>query len=206
MKEENRELIASSPDPDEINLLDYWRVIWKRRRLIGGLFVSAVLTAMIVSLLQPKIYESTSTLLPSMGSGNLGGLSGFLAASGGLQGMGLSLPGTPATPTDLFVALLESRIMAEEVIRKLDLKKRYKSKTMGSARATLKGRTLIDISKEKLITITVEDTHPQWAADIANFYVAQLDLLNQTRNPVPSWIPAFAGMTECAEISSTYRC
>ncbi len=180
MKEENRELIASSPDPDEINLLDYWRVIWKRRWLIGGLFVSAVLAAMIVSLLQPKIYESTATLLPSLESGQGGGLRSFIAATGVMQGLSIALPGTPATPTDLFVAMLESRIMAEEVIRKLDLKKRYNSKTMGSARATLNGRTTIKVSKEKILSITVEDTNPQWAADIANSYVAHLDLLNQT--------------------------
>src|SRR5437867_12477701 len=53
---------------DEVNLVDYWRVVWKRRRLIGGLFVSAVLTALVVSLLMPKLYESTATLLPSLES------------------------------------------------------------------------------------------------------------------------------------------
>src|SRR5438034_1733202 len=90
---------------DEVNLVDYWRVVWKRRRLIGGLFVSAVLTALVVSLLMPKIYESTATLLPSLESKEGIGLGTLLAASGAggtAQSLGISLPGAPATPTDIF--------------------------------------------------------------------------------------------------------
>ena len=67
---------------DEVNLLDYWRVIWKRRWLIGGLCSTAVLTAMVISLLMPKIYESTATLLPQLDSNEGGGLGALLAASG----------------------------------------------------------------------------------------------------------------------------
>src|SRR5437867_10501778 len=74
-------LPSNSLPEDEVNLLDYWRVVWKRRRLIGGLFVSAVLTALVVSLLMPKIYESTATLLPSLESKDGGGLGALLARS-----------------------------------------------------------------------------------------------------------------------------
>src|SRR5207249_9984555 len=110
-------LPSDSAPGDEVNLLDYWRVGWKRRRLIGGLFVSALLTALVVSLLMPKIYESTATLLPSLESKDGGGLGALLAASGAggtAQSLGISLPGAPATPNDIFVAMLKSRIMAED--------------------------------------------------------------------------------------------
>src|SRR5437867_5933063 len=89
-------LPSNSLPEDEVNLLDYWRVVWKRRRLIGGLFVSAVLTALVVSLLMPKIYESTATLLPSLESKDSGGLGALLPASGAGgtgQGLGISFPG-----------------------------------------------------------------------------------------------------------------
>src|SRR5438093_3838480 len=170
---------------DEVNLLDYCRVIWKRRWLIGSLFAAAVLTALVVSLLMPKIYESTASLLPSLDSKDGAGLGALLAASGAggaAQSLGISLPGTPATPTDLFVAMLKSRIMADEVIRKLNLRDLYEAKTMQDTRKALEGDTKITVTKEKVIKITVEAKNPSLAADIANSYVANLDRLNQTLN------------------------
>src|SRR5437867_519288 len=170
---------------DEVNLLDYWRVVWKRRRLIGGLFVSAVLTALVVSLLMPKIYESTATLLPSLESKDGGGLGALLAASGAggtAQSLGISLPGAPATPTDLFVAMLKSRIMADAVITRFNLMDLYEAKTMQDTRKALEGDTRVTVAKEKVIKITVEAKSPPLAADIANFYVSNLDRLNRTLN------------------------
>ncbi len=172
------------PD-DEVNFLEYWRVIWKRRWLIGGLFMAAVLTALVVSLLMPKIYESTATLLPSLDSKEGGGLGALLAASGAAgtaQSLGISLPGTPATPTDLFVAMLKSRILADAVIQRFDLRRYYEVKTMQEARKALEGDTTIKVTKEKVVQITVASKDPQLAADIANFYVSHLDHLNRTLN------------------------
>ena len=173
---------SSSIQEDEVNLLDYWRVIRKHRLLIGGLFFVAVALALAVSLLMPKIYESTATLLPSLDSKEGGGLGALLAASGGgaAQGLGITLPGAPATPTDIFRAMLTSRIMADEVIKRFDLKDLYEAETMQDARKALEGNTKITVSKEKMIKITVEAKDPKLAADIANFYVTNLDRLNQT--------------------------
>ncbi|MBA3071945.1 MAG: hypothetical protein FP829_07310, partial [Nitrospirae bacterium] len=42
---------------DEINLYDYWKVIVKRKTLIIGLFLAAVLASGIISFLMPKIYR-----------------------------------------------------------------------------------------------------------------------------------------------------
>lgn len=170
---------------DEVNLLDYWRVVWKRRWLISGISVAAVLIAMVVSFQMPKIYESTTTLLPSLDSKDGGGLGSLLAATGGggaAQGLGISMPGAPVTPTDLFMAMLKSRIMADEVIRQLDLQTVYEAKTMQDVRNALGGNTKITVSKEKVIKIIVEAKTPQLAADIANFYVTNLDRLNRTLN------------------------
>jgi len=166
---------------DEVNLLDYWRVIWKRRWLIGGLCVAAVLTAMVVSLQMPKIYESTATLLPQFDSKQGGGLGALLAASGA-QSFGISLPSMPATPTDLFVAMLKSRTMVDDVIKQFNLFELYEAKTMQGARNAVEGQTKIKVSKEKVIKITVESKDPQLAADITNFYVTNLDRLNRTLN------------------------
>lgn len=179
--------VGNAPDhdsQDEVNLLDYWRVIWGRRWLIGGLFVAAVLTAMVISFQMPKIYESTATLFPSLESKDGGGLGALLSSAGGAAGaaqsLGISLPGTPATPTDIFVAMLKSRIMADEVIKKFNLVDFYETKSMDDARKALEGATKITLSKEKIIKIVVEAKDPKLAADIANYYVSNLDRLNRT--------------------------
>lgn len=174
---------------DEVNLLDYWHTVWKRRWLISGLVVVTVLIAMVVSFQMPKIYESTTTLLPSLGSGEGGGgIGSLLAATGGgglgsaASSLGIALPTAPATPVDIIMAMLKSRIMAEAVIRQLDLQVVYGAKAMEDARKTLEGSTKITLSKEKTVNVVVEANNSQLAADIANSYVTNLDRLNRTLN------------------------
>lgn len=164
--------------PEEAPILRYWRVIRKRQWLVIGLFIGAVLTSMIVSLLLPKIYESTATVLPPTDSRDGSGLN-ILAASKAAD-LGMALPGMPATKTDIFVAMLKSRVMADAVISRFDLKRVYKANTMQDARRALEAATKIVVGREKVIRITVEDTDPIRAAEMANFYCTTLDRVNQT--------------------------
>jgi len=138
----------------------------------------------------PKIYESTASILPQIDSKEGMGFGSLLALSGGggagagalAQGLGISLPVMPATPTDIFTAMLKSRIMADEIIKQFSLMNLYEAKTMQDARKALENDTKITVSKEKLIKVTVEAQSPQLASDIANFYVSSLDRLNRNLN------------------------
>jgi len=172
-----------SPQTDEVTLFDYWQVISKRKWGIIALCAVMTMGTLVVSFLLPKIYESTATLLPQLESNNgvgLGALFASGAASSAAQSLGISLPGSPATPTDVFTAMLKSRIMADDIIRRFDLMEQYETKTMHDARGSLEGATRIVVTKEKVIKVAVEDRDPQLASDIANFYVSNLDRLNQT--------------------------
>jgi tyrosine-protein kinase Etk/Wzc len=178
---------ARQPQPaeDEVTLFDYWQVIYARRKPIVAFCTVMVLAALGVSLMLPKIFESTATLLPQLESNSglgmgLGALLSSGAAGSAAQSLGISLPGAPATPTDIFTAMLKSRIMADDVIRRFNLMERYEKKTMQETRRALEDATRIVVSKEKVIKITVEDKDPELAAEIANFYVSNLDRLNQT--------------------------
>src|SRR5438445_6620320 len=187
----NQTNLSSSVQEDEGNLADYWQVRWKRRRTIASLSGAAVLTAMVVSFLMPKLHSSSTSILPQLESRESGALGSLLAASGAgaggiVQGLGISLPGMPATPTDIFTAMLKSRIMADEIMKQFDLMKLYKAKTMKDARKDLESDTKITVSKEKVIKITVEAESPQLASDIANFYASNLDRLNRTLNVTKS--------------------
>jgi len=172
-----------SPQTDEVTLFDYWQVISKRKWGIIALGAVMTMGTLVVSFLLPKIYESTATLLPQLESNNgvgLGALFASGAASSAAQSLGISLPGSPATPTDVFTAMLKSRIMADDIIRRFNLMEHYETKTMHDARGSLEGATRIVVTKEKVIKVAVEDKDPQLASDIANFYVSNLDRLNQT--------------------------
>ena len=163
-------------DDEEVNLLDYWRVVRKHLRLIVVLYVIAVLTTMGYSLWMPKIYESTATILaPDERSIRGLGLASALATSGVAQAVpGLSMPSlTPQR--DIFVSILKSRSMAQEVVQRFDLQTRYEALFQSDAIRRLSGMTTVTLSKDGVISVEVEETDPQLAAEIANFYVANLD-------------------------------
>ncbi len=174
------ERLAADNSP---NLFDYWDVLVARRAMIAGLCGMGMVVALGVSLLLPAVYESASSVLPQLESKEGGALAALLAspAAGGMaQNLGLGLPGLPTTPTDVFVSILKSRLMADEVIKKFNLMDRYREKTMVDTRKELEDHLRITVTKEKVIKVAVEDEDPQVAADMANFYVTNLDRLNRT--------------------------
>ena len=71
--------------------------------------------------------------------------------------------------------ILHSPNMADDLIRHYNLTEHYQTESLHDTREILKDRTTINITKRHSISLTVEDTAPQMAADIANFYVTHLD-------------------------------
>lgn len=160
---------------EEINLLDYFRVLNKYKKLIIILCVVVVLITMIGSLLMPKLYESTASILSPEETLSTG-IS--LLANPGIQEEVMSILGMGQRSSAILVAILNSRNMADAVIKKFNLLQVYKTNLIEDARKRLKKLTNISISKKnELISITVWDTNPNRAADIANFYVTNLDLM-----------------------------
>lgn len=161
---------------DEINLLDYWRVIWKRKILIGIICLTTVLVVMVYSLRLPKIYKSVATILPSQGGGGGGGgIMSNPAVSNLAPFLGIS---APTTNRDIILSILKSRLIVEKIVDHFNLKDYYKSPYLDKAINSLKGATKILPSKDGIITIEVEDKDPKMAADIANAYIEHLNRLN----------------------------
>lgn len=103
---------------DEINLLDYWRVVWKRKVLIILIGFITVTSTVIYTLTITDIYQSTAIITPisSKDSGG-GGLSVLAQQFGGLPG--ISLPGSSSASE--ITNLLKSNILREKVIEKNNL-------------------------------------------------------------------------------------
>ena len=162
---------------EEVTLLDYARVIWRYKWLVIGVWVVTVAGTWVWTINAPKIYEATTTVMSPREGGGAGLLLGGLAASGLAQ----QLPGVVVpslTPNrDMLISLLKSRTMGEEIIRRFGLQERYQDRYFDQALKHLEGLTNVFVSKEGVISIRVQDTSPQLAAQIANFYMENLERL-----------------------------
>ena len=162
---------------DELSIVGYALVVWRRRWMIAALCVVAVTAAFVVSKLLPKTYQSTATVLAPK-EGPTGGLLGSLAASGGLlqQIVGLSLPSL--TPNrDLLLSVLKSRTVMDAVVIRFRLQERYREQYREDAIKDLQRATNVSLTKEGVIAVRIEDSDPSIAAEIANYYIELLDRL-----------------------------
>lgn len=160
-----------------INLLDYWRALIRRRRLIGFLVGAVFIASAIISLLLPKIYASTTSILPPQQESSMsaGIASSQLSGVGGLAGGFWGLK----SPADLWVGILKSQTVRDAIISRFDLMTILKVTTWEDARSLLNKMIRVTKSKEDIISITVEDTDPRRAALIANAFVEELDRVNK---------------------------
>ncbi|MBW1715244.1 MAG: hypothetical protein JRJ77_05360 [Deltaproteobacteria bacterium] len=178
MKREGESDLLEMEREDEINLLDYWRVIRKRWRIIAWIFGASVITAGVISLLMTPIYRAKTTLMPLESSGSQ--LSAAMRNLGSLPFVGGMVPSIGGASADKLVAVLQSRTLAEDVIRALDLIKvlfeedRDEPPTIQDAVRSLTEATKITDDKKGLISVSVEYKDPGIAADIANQYTIAL--------------------------------
>lgn len=156
-------------------LIDYVVVVWRYRLVIFGLCVTTLFGTFSWTITRPKIYEAKATLLsPREGAtAFLGGI----AATGLLQQVpGLALPSL--TPNrDMLVSILRSRTLTQKVVDRFRLQERYQVSYIEDAIGALQRTAQITVSKEGVIALTVSDTDPHLASEIANFYIDQLDRL-----------------------------
>jgi uncharacterized protein involved in exopolysaccharide biosynthesis len=159
-----------------MNLLDLLIVLAKRKITVL-LFVAGFAAGMlIVSLVEPGYYSSTTTILPPKQASS--GLASMLKSqAGGLADLGEDL-GLVRENQTLFVALLESHRVTDALVGRFDLQKVYDVSKRQKAVEQLAQQT--DITpKQGLIAILVRDVSRDRAAAIANGYVEELYKLNQ---------------------------
>lgn len=168
---------AQTVPSDDIDLIAVLKTSLKHRRWVIGSVIALGSGALILSLTLPPLYTATAKILPpqqqsssmNMLLGQLGGLAG---AAGGIAGL--------KNPGELYIGLLQSRTVADNLIQQFKLKQRYATETMDETRKALQSASAISSGKDGLISINVEDKDPQFAAALANGYIAQLIRLNQS--------------------------
>ncbi len=163
-------------EDDEISLLDLLTVIVENLKLlILGPLAAGILALGVSFLITPTFTAKTTMIPPGQSSG--GGTAALLGQLGGLGALAGGAVGIK-TPTDQYLAYLESNTLRDELIEKFKLRDRYNERYQQDARMTLKENVKATADKKSgLITIEVSDKDSKFAADLANAYVQALSHL-----------------------------
>ena len=160
-------LPASQPidnEADEISLMDLLIVLAKHKLLIFGMPFLVASLAAGYSLTLPNIFTaSTKILTPSQSGTSALSQLGGLAALAGMK-----------NPSDIYMGMLKSRTVADNMIQRFDLMQLYAAQNASQARGRLAGVTNIVAGKDGIIAIEVDDKEPKRAAEMANAYVGEL--------------------------------
>ena len=162
-----------------MTVLENLRLGWRARWPILIVVVTAAALAAVVVFFQPKVYSARATILAPKEtqrqslSASLGALLG-MGGGGNRDGGGVGLPSMLgmgpmiSTNQDMFVAILKSRTLRQEVTGAL-------AKTYGAG----VGVSIVSLDvgdREKgIISLTLEATDPRVAADAANLYFELLE-------------------------------
>lgn len=162
---------------DEINLIEYLKILVKRKRIIGLIITGAFVLSVIISLILPIKYASTTSILPPQQEGSLA--SGLMSQlPGGLGSLAGGVLGSKS-PSDIWMGILRSKNLRDAVIVRFDLKNVFNTKTIEATRDILGSMVKIEKSKEDIISITAESKDPKLAATLANAFVEELDRINK---------------------------
>lgn len=165
---------AEYPTPDILRSL---QLLWDQRRWLLRFAAWALAVSTVIAFLIPTRYESSVSIMPPDSMGASGTMLAALAAKASpeLSAMAGSLLGTKSSSA-LFVDLFRSRSVQDRVVDRLNLQKVYWSRYKQDARKKLNSRTDVgEDRKSGVISLTVADSDPQRAHDIAQAYVEELN-------------------------------
>jgi uncharacterized protein involved in exopolysaccharide biosynthesis len=149
-------------------LTPHWRILLALPLLVGAVAWGA-------SHLIPPTFTATTTVIPpqqgqsaaATAMASLGSLAGLVGGSAG------------RSSGEQYVALMQSVTVSDRVAEKFNLKEVYGKRLREEIRGSLLERVRVSFGKKDgLLTVQVDDTSPQRAADMANYYVEELRRLN----------------------------
>jgi tyrosine-protein kinase Etk/Wzc len=161
-----------------IDLLAVILILAKTKRRVMLMTVGGLAFGVILGLVLKPKYTATATIIPPQQAtsaastllGQMGSLSGATGMGGGMFGL--------KSPADMYVGILESRTIADNVIAACNLRQRYKTKTLIDTEFILQAHTTFESGKDNLIHLSVKESDAKMASDIANSYLDQLYILN----------------------------
>src|SRR6266849_1072391 len=168
-------------DGDKKHFLEPLIILAKHKFFILYFVAGAAILGIIFSLLLPKYYTANAKIMPPQQSqsiasammGQLGQLAPLLGAAAG-KDMGIR------NPNDMYVTMLRSRTVADNMIDRFSLMSVYDKKLREDARRRLDDLTEVMAGKDGVISVSVDDRDPARAAAMANAYINELEKLTKT--------------------------
>jgi len=162
-------------------LLYNLHVLWSSRTLLMRVTSIAFIVSVVVVFIIPKMYTSQARIMPPERSGSNPAMLAALAQRATnneiLGGLAMSLLGGHNNGA-LFVDLLQSSSVSGRLIDRFQLLSVYHKRYRVDAAKVLARRTRISQDKKSgVLTITVEDTDPVRAHDLAQAYLDELNVV-----------------------------
>jgi uncharacterized protein involved in exopolysaccharide biosynthesis len=159
------------------------RLVWGNRQFIFRSTVAGLLLSLLIAFLIPKRFQSIARLMPPDQGGSGMGIAMLAAASGsvsaqlgsGLGSIAEDLLGLKSS-SDLFIGILQSRTVQDDLINKFNLRHVYSDRRMEDAREDLDKHTNLSVDRKSgILTIQVTDNNPKRAAAMAGEYASELN-------------------------------
>lgn len=170
----------NTEEGNEISAIELATVLGEEKRLLFGLPFLAAITSIAITLSMPPIFTAKVSMLPSSAGSPAGGIGTLLSEVGGLASIaGLSLGESGSNQT--YIGILRSESAANLANERFGLMDRYELLYRDQLTEKLADIIQIEVDKKsQIITLTVDDKDPQFAADLANgYYDILLELQNR---------------------------
>ena len=157
-------------------MLFFFRTLvqWRKFILLSGVAGAVLLGA--ISFILPSWYTASTTIFPP----EQAGMMPYAEIMQQLSAPMLGPAGGGVAPGTIYIEMLKSRTVCEQVINEFDLMKRYKAHRIEEAIDGLHAHLGFTLQDNGLLFMTVEDRDPQRAADMANRMVELLDQTSRT--------------------------
>jgi capsule polysaccharide export protein KpsE/RkpR len=165
-----------------------FRLLWDNRQFLFRWTVYGFVASVLIAFLIPKKYQSMARLMPPDQQNS--GMAMLAAAAGGGRSGSSALGGSLGTGIgsiagdllgikssgELFVGILQSRTVQDDLINKFNLRKVYWDRYMEDARKDLESNSDVIVDRKSgIITVSVTDKNPQRAAALAQEYLSELN-------------------------------
>ena len=163
--------------------LEFLAIIVRYRKFLFWFVFIITVGVTVYTLLSPKWYKATASVLPAEKNDLLSTISGISNLAKGFSATkGLAALTGRNSETDKYIAILKSATVTDDVIKKFELRKEYDKENDYYEKVVKEwqSNSELEIQDEGNLTITIYDKNPQKAADIANYMVNRLNEINTT--------------------------
>ncbi len=170
--------MAEEKSPKSVNLLDVLIVIARHKWFLIKVVVSITIIALIISLIWPETYKSSTTILPPKEQQITDGM------MGGVLGDIVSTPTqTDKLDNEALLTLIRSRSVRQKIIDEFNLKEEYGVEVREAILDRVANNTQIEEIREGgfgfnpviAIELSYTDRDPELARDIVDFYLDVVD-------------------------------